>query len=280
MAPGWNGAKTKVQLKLTAQRCSLLQEKKNAIAKKERREIASLIERGKLETARVKTEGIIGEDIMVELLEIMELYSEMLIARFALLELNQREPDPAIKEPLCAIIHAAPRIELREMHALREMLMAKYGREFAVAAMENTDGCVSERVTSRLRVETPSKELVDMYIAEICKAYDVEFHSPYLETGPDDLDKIPDPLPHAAAEGPLPAQPLSKNVSAATKSDLEIAAATGTIETGTQESAMNKTTKSASATTGNSTPQSSNTKNDEDKRVDDLEARFAALKRR
>lgn len=273
MAPGWNGAKTKVQLKLTAQRCSLLQEKKNAIAKKERREIASLIERGKLETARVKTEGIIGEDIMVELLEIMELYSEMLIARFALLELNQREPDPAIKEPLIAIIHAAPRIELREMHALREMLMAKYGREFAVAAMENTDGCVSERVTSRLRVETPSKELVDMYIAEICKAYDVEFHSPYLETGPEDLDKIPDPLPHAAANGPLPAQPLSNNVSAATKSDLEIAAATGTIAKDTQDS---------KTTTGTSTPKSDSTsiKSKEDKRVDDLEARFAALKRR
>lgn len=40
--------------------------------------------------------------------------------------------------------------------------MAKYGREFAVAAMENTDNCVSDRVTSRLKVETPSRELVDM----------------------------------------------------------------------------------------------------------------------
>lgn len=77
----WNGAKTKVQLKLSSQRCALLQEKKNAMAKKERREIASLIERGKLETARVKTEGLIGEDIAVELLEIMELYAEMLIVR-------------------------------------------------------------------------------------------------------------------------------------------------------------------------------------------------------
>lgn len=75
----WNGAKTKVQLKLTAQRCQLLQEKKSAIAKKDRREIASLVEKGKVETARVKTEGVIGEDIALELLEIMELYSEMLI---------------------------------------------------------------------------------------------------------------------------------------------------------------------------------------------------------
>lgn len=76
--------------------------------------------------------------------------------------MNSREPDQAIREPLCAIIHAAPRIELREMHALREMLMNRYGREFALAAMENTDNCVGERIMSRLKVETPSKELVDM----------------------------------------------------------------------------------------------------------------------
>jgi vacuolar protein sorting-associated protein IST1 len=75
----WNGPKTKVQLKLTSQRCALLQEKKNAMAKKARREIASLVEKGKLETARVKTEGLYNEDIHIELLEIMELYAEMLI---------------------------------------------------------------------------------------------------------------------------------------------------------------------------------------------------------
>jgi vacuolar protein sorting-associated protein IST1 len=158
----WNGPKTKVQLKLSSQRCALLQEKKNAIAKKNRREIASLVEKGKLESARIKTENLYNEDLHIELLEIMELYTETLLARFALLEMNSREPDAGIKEPLCAIIHAAPRIELREMHALREMLMNRYGRDFALAAMENTDNCVGDRVISRLKIETPSKELVDM----------------------------------------------------------------------------------------------------------------------
>lgn len=55
-----------MQLKLSSQRCSLLQEKKNAIAKKDRREIASLVERGKIETARIKTEGLIGEDVSLQ----------------------------------------------------------------------------------------------------------------------------------------------------------------------------------------------------------------------
>lgn len=34
-----------------------------------------------------------------------------------------------------------------ELHVLREMLMQKYGREFALTAVENREGCVPERVS-------------------------------------------------------------------------------------------------------------------------------------
>lgn len=66
----------------------MLQQKKEAQAKSSRRDIATLIERGKLETARVKVENIINEDIHIELLELLELYCELLISRFGLLELK------------------------------------------------------------------------------------------------------------------------------------------------------------------------------------------------
>lgn len=33
-----------------------------------------------------------------------------------------------------------------ELHILRDLLMHKYGREFALGVMENRDGCVSKRV--------------------------------------------------------------------------------------------------------------------------------------
>ena len=69
-------------------------------------------------------------------------------------------------EPLCALIHAAPRTELRELHALREMLMAKYTREFALRATENADGCVPSRVTDRLKAQVQQRGFVDSYIAE------------------------------------------------------------------------------------------------------------------
>ncbi|KAI0308062.1 DUF292-domain-containing protein [Multifurca ochricompacta] len=174
MAP-WSSTKAKVQLRLSVQRLRTLQEKKEAQAKAARRDVATLLERGKIETARIKAESIINEDIYLELLELLELYCELLIARFGLVELNMREPDPAVSEGICSIIYAAPRTELKELHVLRDLLMHKYGREFSAAVMENRDSCVSERVIKKLAINMPSADLVEGYLSEIAKGYGVRW---------------------------------------------------------------------------------------------------------
>ena len=110
MAPSisWSPVRAKVQLKLGIQRLRLLAAKKAQLAKVTRREIAGLLEKGKLETARIKVEGVMGEDSTVELLELLELYCELLLARFGLLELPG-EIEGGISEAVIGIIHAAPR---------------------------------------------------------------------------------------------------------------------------------------------------------------------------
>ncbi|EJC98801.1 DUF292-domain-containing protein [Fomitiporia mediterranea MF3/22] len=183
--PPWNSAKTKVQLRIAVQRLRLLQEKKEAQAKTARRDIATLLEQAKLEKARVKVEAIINEDIHIELLELLELYCELLLARFGLLEQNTREPDQGISEGVCSIIYAAPRTELKELHVLRDMLMHKYGRDFSIAVMDNKDGCVSERVMKKLAFHTPPEDLVDAYLREIAKGYGINWAP---EPKPDDED--------------------------------------------------------------------------------------------
>ncbi|OAX42098.1 DUF292-domain-containing protein, partial [Rhizopogon vinicolor AM-OR11-026] len=168
--------------RLSVQRLRIAQQKKEAQAKSSRRDIALLLEKGKTESARVKVEAIINEDITLELYELLELYCELLIARFGLLDQNTRDPDPGISEGVCSIIHAAPRIEVKELHILRDMLMHKYGRDFSAAVMENRSGCVSERVIRKLVIETPSDQLVDGYLGEIAKAYSVKWAPASLTT--------------------------------------------------------------------------------------------------
>lgn len=73
---------------LAVQRLRILQEKKEALAKKSRRDIATLLEKSKVETAKLRVETMINEDITQELLELLELYCELLIARFGILDMK------------------------------------------------------------------------------------------------------------------------------------------------------------------------------------------------
>ena len=61
-----------VQIRLSIQRLRNHQEKKLALAKKSRRDIADFLVKGRIETARLRVEGLIADDIYVELLELLE----------------------------------------------------------------------------------------------------------------------------------------------------------------------------------------------------------------
>ena len=133
-----------MSLKLAVSRLRMVQQKETALAKQARRQMAQLLEAQKEESARIRVENIIRQDILVELLEILELYCELLLARISMME--NKECDPGLEEAVKSIIHAAPRTEIKELHQVREILVAKYGKEFALAAIENSDGKVAERV--------------------------------------------------------------------------------------------------------------------------------------
>lgn len=166
--------KIKVQLKLSISRLRMVQQKDAALAKVARREMAALLEAGKIESAKIRVENIIRSDLNTELLEILELYCELLTARAGLLE--AKECDPGLEEAVKSIIYAAPRIEgVKELGIVRALLAEKYGKEFTLMAVENGDGKVPERVLKKTRVEPPEGELVEAYLAAIADAYGVDY---------------------------------------------------------------------------------------------------------
>ena len=67
----------------------MVQQKDTAVAKQSRRSMAQLLEQGKEESARIRVENIIRSDMNTELLEIIELYCELLSARAGLLEAKE-----------------------------------------------------------------------------------------------------------------------------------------------------------------------------------------------
>lgn len=76
---------------------------------------------------------------------------------------------------------------------MRALLVEKYGKEFALTAIENTDNKVSERVLKKLRVEPPSDTLVTLYLKEIARTYGIPWNQTPPSTPPGDDDDDDEP---------------------------------------------------------------------------------------
>lgn len=150
----------------------MVQQKDEAVSKQQRRAMAGLLEAGKVESAKIRVENIIRSDITTELHEILELYCELLLARTGLME--GHICDPGLEEAVKSLIYAAPRTDIKELQSVRALLVDKYGKEFALAAME-PDQNVSEKVLKKLAVTPPSQELVNGYLEEIARTYGVDW---------------------------------------------------------------------------------------------------------
>ncbi|CAM1511451.1 Fc.00g089640.m01.CDS01 [Cosmosporella sp. VM-42] len=186
MAPGATVlTKLKVQLKLAIARLRMVQQRDEQLGKTQRRAMAQLLEAGKEDSARIRVENIIRSDITTELHELLELYCELLLARAGLLEGNVC--DPGLEEAVKSIIYAAPKTEIKELGTVRTLLAEKYGKEFVLAAMENSDGKVNEKVVKKLSVVPPKEELVVGYLEEIARAYGVEWPKRQTVSPPPEL---------------------------------------------------------------------------------------------
>ncbi|KAK3991350.1 regulator of Vps4 activity in the MVB pathway-domain-containing protein [Cladorrhinum sp. PSN332] len=220
-------AKIKVQLKLAIARLRMVQKRDEALSKAQRRAMAQLLNEGKVDSARIRVENIIRSDIITELHEILELYCELLLARAGLLE-SSPTCDPGLEEAVKSIIYAAPKTEIKELHVVRTMLGEKFGKEFVLQAMENSDGKVSPGVVKKLSVTPPKEELVQGYLEEIARAYGVNWPRRNKDLGdpPDFLDDDDENPSGGQAqkvlEEPLIADPESK----AAKAQEELSKAT------------------------------------------------------
>lgn len=111
---------------------------------------------------------------------------------------DSRECDPGLEEAIKSIIYAAPRTDIKELSQVRSLLVEKYGKDFALAAIENTDNCVSDRVLKKLRVEPPSDLLVSLYLKEIARTYGISWHQTPPSTPPPPPDDDDDDEPSTA----------------------------------------------------------------------------------
>nr|CAG4644303.1 EOG090X0DNH [Lepidurus arcticus] len=173
---GPNYSKLKTNLRLAVNRLKLLEKKKTELALKARKEIADYITAGKVERAKIRVEQIIREDYLVEAMEVLEMYCDLLLARFGLVQ-QMKVLDPGLAEAISSIIWVAPRLQadVAELKIIGDQLVYKYGKPYGQACRDNTVGTVSEKLMHKLSVQAPPKILVEKYLIEIAKNFNVPY---------------------------------------------------------------------------------------------------------
>lgn len=148
------------------------------MALKSRKEIADFIKAHKEDRGRIRVEHIIREDFLVEAYEILEMYCDLLLARFGVIQ-QMKNIDEGIAEAIVSLIWAAPRIsDVPELTKISNELTKKYGKLFVEQARANQleSPCrVSQKLLDKMSLNAPDKVLVEKYMVEIAKYYNVEF---------------------------------------------------------------------------------------------------------
>ncbi|KRT86283.1 hypothetical protein AMK59_551, partial [Oryctes borbonicus] len=173
---GPNYTKLKTHLRLAMNRLKLLEKKKAELTQKSRREIGDFIQAGKYERAKIRVEQIIREDYLVEAMEVVEMYCDLLLARFGLIT-QMKELDDGIAEAIASIIWVAPRLQsdCQELKVISDMLASKYGIQFAESCRNESDTRISQKLKHKLSIQAPPKLLVEKYLIEIAKTYDIPY---------------------------------------------------------------------------------------------------------
>ena len=127
-------------------------------------------------SAKIRVEQIIREDYLVEAMELLEMYCDLLLARFGLIQ-QMKTLDDGLAEAISSLIWVAPRMQadVAELKIIADQLAVKYGKPYALACRDNGIGTVAPKLMHKLSVQAPPKILIEKYLIEIAKNYNVPY---------------------------------------------------------------------------------------------------------
>ncbi|THG05388.1 IST1-like protein [Camellia sinensis] len=209
---GFNSSKCKTMTKMAVARIKLLRNKREAVVKQMRHDIAVLLRSGQDATARIRVEHVIREQNIMAANEFLELFCELVVSRLPIIA-KQRECPLDLKEGISSLLFAAPRCsDIPELLAIRDIFEKKYGKDFVSAAVDlRPNAGVNRMLIEKLSVRTPSGQVKLKVMKEIAKEHQIEWDTTESEM---ELLKPPEEL----IEGPrtfvsassLPVKPIPR----------------------------------------------------------------------
>lgn len=156
--------------KIIQERAKLDQKKLRASSMKKQMNIVELIKTSKIESARVRTEALIRDDMYLDALEQVELYADLLVTRCSMLETTM-VCEEGMRDVLHSLIYASAKVDGKELQDLKIILGKRFGKKFVDDALMNYEDRVGERLKSKLTFRDVDPDLIDNYIKSIGEMY-------------------------------------------------------------------------------------------------------------
>jgi hypothetical protein len=161
-----------VQAKLTQNR-----NKKVEIIKKKRKEIAACLEDNNLDIAKAKMESLLREEDFITVFDILGPLCEILKEKVTYMLMNDKCPDD-LRAILDTLVYASTRLEIDEMHKIRQLVGNRYGELYITKANSNADQLVNVNVVEKLKIKPASDQYLVARLKQVCREEKIEFDFP------------------------------------------------------------------------------------------------------
>lgn len=151
------------------------------------RSIAEQLQAGKYDSARIRVEGCMRDENSLDGFEALTILLEMISTRAETLMNSKSAPllgksnpttmcPPELKEAVTSVIWASSVLgdSVPELVSLRKAFESKYGRDFVLMSVNNSDLSVNPVLMERFSVSPQPQEKCIQYLSMIAEKFDVE----------------------------------------------------------------------------------------------------------
>lgn len=162
------------QVKLTQGR-----NKKIALIKKKQDEIIKHLNENNLDIAKAKMESLMREEDAITVYDILGPLCEILKEKVTYMMTSKTCPED-LRASLDTLIYSSSRLEIEELHKIRDFLRAKYTNIYIDKANSNADKLVNVNVVDKLLVKPYPEAEIIFRLKGICERENIQFSFPQV----------------------------------------------------------------------------------------------------
>ena len=170
-------AEIKTFIMIAQNKLTLFRNKKIALIKTKKMEIAKCLKENNLDVAKAKMDSLIREEDYITSYDILGPLLEILKERVTYI-VTSTECPPDLRAQLDSVIYASTRLEFEELFRLRDLIMRKYGAAYIAKAESNADKLVNVNLVEKLRIKPASDAFVTIRLKQLCKEQKIPFEFP------------------------------------------------------------------------------------------------------